>query len=535
MGGPDNSAGPRLRPAGLFAADLRSIALSRIALGLVLLADALLRLRDLSAFYGDRGVLPRQALFEISTNRWRVSLFAISGHEAVLLVLFGILILAAIGIVLGYRTRLSTVIAWLLVISLHNRNPMILTGADTVLRLTLFWGMFAPWGAYWSLDRWLQPDRGLTRPASEAGFRVLTWGSAALLLQPILVHLFAGLLKTDVHWRGFGHMSLAWQPESFSALYYVLEADQFSLPFGRLLRQLPFEVLQGLTAVTMAIELLAPLALLVTAWSGRVRLVGFLALCAIHVGLIFVMQLGIFPWVNLATLLVFLPAIAWRRLGAVERALDRWLSGLAARTPARLAARVPAYRGLRMAGWQKITVAAAMLVVLLWNVDTLPRAAFPTESREWAADLGLPARLVPAPVRPAVYLLRLDQRWNLFAPKPLRDDGWYVIPGTLRDGSEVDVYRNGAAVSWEKPQNISAEFKNYRWRKYSRNLWLRHNQEHRLWYGKWLCRTWNTRHRGGAILESFDIYFMREDTELPGESSPPRKVDLWHHECFARE
>ena len=38
--------------------------------------------------------------------------------------------------------------------------------------------------------------------------------------------------------------------------------------------------------------------------------------------------------------------------------------------------------------------------------------------------------------------LRLEQYWNMFAPYPLRDDGWYVIDGTLSDGQKFDVFNS---------------------------------------------------------------------------------------------
>src|SRR5690349_12104298 len=47
--------------ARLFGVDLRSLAAFRIAAGIAVLVDLLLRARFLTAFYTDRGVLPRFA------------------------------------------------------------------------------------------------------------------------------------------------------------------------------------------------------------------------------------------------------------------------------------------------------------------------------------------------------------------------------------------------------------------------------------------------------------------------------------------
>jgi hypothetical protein len=53
---------------------------------------------------------------------------------------------AATAVALGYYTRLAMFLSWYPVISLHDRNPIILHNGDGVLRLLLFWGMFLPLG-----------------------------------------------------------------------------------------------------------------------------------------------------------------------------------------------------------------------------------------------------------------------------------------------------------------------------------------------------------------------------------------------------
>lgn len=53
----------------------------------------------------------------------------------------------------------------------------------------------------------------------------------------------------------------------------------------------------------------------------------------------------------------------------------------------------------------------------------------------------------PGYPRPLMMLLGLNQKWDMFAPRPVVEDGWYVIDGTLRNGRHVDLFRNGAEVS----------------------------------------------------------------------------------------
>ncbi len=127
--------------------------------------------------------------------------------------------------------------------------------------------------------------------------------------------------------------------------------------------------------------------------------------------------------------------------------------------------------------------------------------------------------------------LGFEQTWNMFSP-PLRDDGWYVIPGKLKNGTMVDLFRDGKPVSWEKPKRVALMYPTERDRKYMMNLWLASNKEYRLYYGKYLCRDWNSKHQGDEQLESFKINFMLEKTR-PNRLPPKvEKKEIWKHWCF---
>ncbi|PSN13512.1 hypothetical protein C7271_22460 [filamentous cyanobacterium CCP5] len=120
----------------------------------------------------------------------------------------------------------------------------------------------------------------------------------------------------------------------------------------------------------------------------------------------------------------------------------------------------------------------------------------------------------------------------MFAPYPMTEDGWYVIPGILKNGTEVDLFRQGKKVIWQKPDLVSKTYGNDRWRKYMLNIWLRDNADYRLYYGQYLCRKWNRDHFGGQQLDRFKIYYMLEET-LPNYQPPKvEKVVLWEHYCF---
>jgi predicted DCC family thiol-disulfide oxidoreductase YuxK len=130
--------------------------------------------------------------------------------------------------------------------------------------------------------------------------------------------------------------------------------------------------------------------------------------------------------------------------------------------------------------------------------------------------------------------LSVDQCWDMFAPRPLTYDGWYVIDGIVRDGSHVNVLHPEKPVSYEKPASIADQYKDERWRKYLMNLSTPEYASYRLYYARSFCRSWNTGRwpRDSRALVSFDIYFMGRQNSISDPNRPYSRDLLWHHECF---
>src|SRR5690606_10376590 len=135
-----------------FTLDLRALALLRIGLGALLLIDLYTRATDLEAHYANTGVLPLPALFSHEWNPYFFSFHTGSGLWQVQAIFFLLAAFFAVCLLLGYKTRLATVLSWALLVSLHNRNPLILQGGDDLVRMLLFWSIFLPLGSFYSLD-----------------------------------------------------------------------------------------------------------------------------------------------------------------------------------------------------------------------------------------------------------------------------------------------------------------------------------------------------------------------------------------------
>jgi hypothetical protein len=72
------------------------------------------------------------------------------GHAAVLM---GVLLAALACMTVGLFTRHATILSWALFVSFNARLVWLMNGGDSMLRCALFYLMFTPAGAAWSLDR----------------------------------------------------------------------------------------------------------------------------------------------------------------------------------------------------------------------------------------------------------------------------------------------------------------------------------------------------------------------------------------------
>ncbi|MDY7080948.1 MAG: HTTM domain-containing protein, partial [Halobacteria archaeon] len=85
-------------------------------------------------------------------------LHALSGDAWFQVLLFVVASVFALMLVVGYRTKVATVVSLVLLVSLHLRNPVILNGGDSLLRRLLFIGIFLPLGEQWSVDAFWSGD-----------------------------------------------------------------------------------------------------------------------------------------------------------------------------------------------------------------------------------------------------------------------------------------------------------------------------------------------------------------------------------------
>ena len=582
----------------VFGIDLRTLALFRTMLGAVLLGDTLHRFIDLRAFYTDAGVLPRSWLAEV-TGPWRFSLHFASGDAWWQVLMLGMAAVAAAALMVGWRTRLASVVSIILLASLCARNPLVLLGGDYLLCCLVFWSIFLPVSARFSVDA------ALSRTPPPADNLHLSWASAALTLQVLSVYFFSALLKTGREWWPDG-----------TAVYYTLSLDGYSWPWSHWLLAYP-GLLKALTFFVYWLELLGPLLALSPVLPRLCRFIAMFLLVCMQTGFLTLLAIGFFPFVSLTAASTLLGGWAWDWLAAratLGRGLQIHHDGDSAHgePAARLlrtllllpratiapAQSVPRAATLMEANRSWVVIDAeqrahlhwpALLVLLRHSplfgglgrllsmrgplalgtavqaffaqrrelarrlADTLMPAAHDRRFEvrpalqgivivvmtsamawNWATVSRLPFQTFEI-LSPILYPLRLEQFWQMFAPYPFKDNGWYVMPGKLVDGSEVDVLRPKKPLSYEKPWSIAFDTPDMRWQVYQNRMYDERFAKNRNLWARYLCREWNRRAAPDKRLVSFNIVYMLMRVPPPGESSHLEQRVLWRHECVPPE
>ena len=582
----------------ILSIDLRSLALFRVCLGLLLLLDLIFRGFDLVDFYTDSGVLPR-ALGLRFLNLGEISFHMMSGTKEVQAILFLINGIFIIQLLLGYKTRLATILCYIFFISLDYRNYyQAFDGGDSLVRVTLFWSMFLPLGSYYSIDS------ALNNSDTETPKQIFSTGTCAFYAQFLFLLWFSVVHKMkDPFWA------------NYTVLYYQLHVLPYVSEFGQHLLKTPKEKLELCTKAIVQYEIWGPVLLLSPIKTEAIRIfaiAGFL-LMFIMFGLSF--TLGIFPFICVITVLPFIPSCFWKKILPIFK------------TPQRLNFRIY-YDG--ECGFCKKMVLILKSLLLIPETKVMPAQDDPsvkkdmeekntwvvidsTDTRYFKFDAFIKLIQVSHVFSIFSFLLRLSPiyesgnfiynkvannrklasrltsflsyrpiwinlteteniiilffiiyvfNWNLGGvdskyrlPDNLRWIGgttglvqtwnmaisttshWYVFPGKLADGSEVDLfYDDERKLSWKMPKTPSGTFKSRLWQDFINIQFTRFADMPTLSnLANYYCRKWNSTHTGNRQLEKVSFYAMRVETLPDYRLSEPKKILKWKQYCNHKE
>jgi hypothetical protein len=294
--------------------DYRSLAAFRILISLVLIADWLLRWPDLAIFYTSSGVFPIASAPSPGGGNFYFSPLDGATSLVTVRLIFLLGLLCYLFLLVGYRTKLFQFLSYLFFLSVCRRCFLISSGADLALKAVLTWALFLPLNRRFAVDVWrcaIDGNSGRRASPGHPGENDVlsppSLAALAIIVQIALIYFLAALDKSGDLWQ------------NGTALYYALRTETFTTGFGRIVSNQPIWLIMLLTWGTLWLEYSTPAFFLLPFWQPTLRRIAILALCLMHLGIFVTMQLGTFPFVMMAVLVLLLSPADWNALSKFAR------------------------------------------------------------------------------------------------------------------------------------------------------------------------------------------------------------------------
>ncbi len=386
--------------------------------------------------------------------------------------LFLLAYVCAFSMLLGYKTRLSTFLCFFLLLSVQNRNPLVLQGGDDLLRLLLFWAIFLPLGKIWSIDGY-----GNKKPEQ---LRYFSLGNVGYVMLLFSVYFFTAMMKHSAEWYSEG-----------TALYYAFSIDQMAYPLSKLIYPYP-ELLKFLTFGTIYLELIAPLLLLIPFRTNIFRGLFIVSLTALHVGIGLTMQVGYFHIISIVAMIGLWPdrfITPFEKLAHRVGQLRLWDSLRAFTNP-------PINKtSYTLSSVAKKVAITAIFISLIWNIGNV--ATIPSPIRNVVKPIGL--------------VSGLSQNWGMFAPTVFKGDGWFVYEAITESGDTIDLLNPESLIDYSKPEWAVYQYKNAKWRKLGENLIRSKNKNIRQPFCRYQLTKHNQAHPEQKVWK-LNVTYFREKT-----------------------
>ena len=230
-------------------AEAETLAFFRIAVSVFALVQLFVLLPDWMWFYGPGGLLPWQISDALDTSNTPSLLFVSNllshAHISVNATVYIVTItyfLSLTGLLIGFKTRLMGMLAWLMHIILNTTGHFTAYGVETFLHIGLFYCMVLPVGCCRSVD-------ALKKPNHVIPSYLITLSVRLIQLHLCIMYLACGVEKSlGAQW---------WNGE---AIWMALQQDQFHQVNTGWMAQIPL-VPKLLCWGTLLTETLYPIAI----------------------------------------------------------------------------------------------------------------------------------------------------------------------------------------------------------------------------------------------------------------------------------
>lgn len=267
--------------------DILQFALLRICLGFLVTLYLIDLLPYASIHFSQQGWLSINDLGIYNAGGW--SLLFVNENDQYAALFFQAAIVLSISFTLGFLTKISGWATLIALVSLWNKNPLIMDGDDAVLRIMLFFLLLSPCGKALSIDQRI----GRRQLQAEI------WPLRMIQIQLAIIYFISGWVKfhSDEWLNG-------------TILGYVLAHPDYSRWNLAPLLISPFiqNVLHVLAFIIRWWELLFPLLIL----QSKSRMISLTIGIAFHIGLLVFMNLRLFSWIMLSLYIAFIPSRYFR-------------------------------------------------------------------------------------------------------------------------------------------------------------------------------------------------------------------------------
>lgn len=449
----------------LWRLDYRSLAALRICLGLVLIFDLFTFLPIADFYLSDQGFVSRTDFLQLEANPWNWSLLFASGDKSFVYGFLAWHFITLVLFVIGYKTRLQTFLLWVQIVSLHNRNWIVLNGGDDIVRCCLILLIFLPLGRAFSVDS----KKHVSADKMDNQITCNSFFNFALYLQLSIMYFASAVFKDHPFWN-----------KDFSALHYVLNLDLFIRPLGVWLKSQD-HLIAPLTAGAYYFELLGPALIfigLIKKFWNHSRYLLVISFIGFHLTIDALLNVGTFPYFTMALWLAFLPSHFWNNF-SISNKFHQLV----------LASKIKFYslqHNLKVIlnKFKPLYKITFNLIALFFIFNLL---YWPLKDNDFKINVG--QKYYPDFFQTTNRWLATYQNWHLFAPYPKIDNLWMEVSGTLDNGKIVDLYRMKI-----KEEAISAnEVREYygfeKWRKIL--LKVENSKLHQSLLATYFCKNWN--------------------------------------------
>ena len=267
-------------------AELVPVGIFRIAFGFFLCVIFIAYLPNWGRFYDVNGIISLQDK-SIPHYHNPLSIFYLTDGKIPVIFLWCLGFISAICFTVGYKTRIFTIVLYVLYTSMINRNYFIVYGEDNLIRMLLFYSCFAPLCCRFSIDSYLNKKIKSKTPE--------IWPIRLIQINIVLVYLFSAPYKLlyDLSWV------------NGEAIYWTVTSNNWSrFPFPDLFYQCGGLLSKMVTYGALLIEFSFP----VLVWFRKTRLLALVLISALHIGIgILIPNVTFFTTCMLCSFWVFVP------------------------------------------------------------------------------------------------------------------------------------------------------------------------------------------------------------------------------------